>query len=68
LNPNDFNQIFWSGNFSDGSFAPDGQYRLAARLFRWLAKDFDDPANWNTFVSPVFSIQNTNSSGNSAAT
>jgi len=63
-----FSQVNWIGNLSDGSFAPDGQYRLAARLFRWLAEDFDDPANWNTFVSPIFSIENNNSSSNSSGT
>lgn len=65
---NDFSQVNWVGNLSDGSFAPDGQYRLAARLFRWLAKDYDDPANWNTFISPIFTIQNNNSTGNSSGT
>ena len=47
----------WDGVFSDGAEAPDGSYRLKASVLKMLAKNFDDPNNWETFISPKFTIK-----------
>ena len=49
--------LFWNGSLSGGVDAPNGQYRLALRSLRMLASNVDNADSWDTFVSPVFTVQ-----------
>jgi len=53
----------WDGTFNDGTQAPDGEYRLGLRALRILAKNLNDPNNWETFVSSPFTVK-TSKDGN----
>ena len=49
--------IFWDGTFNSGAVAPNGQYRLALRALKMLAPNVNDEDSWDTFITPVFTVQ-----------
>jgi len=54
--PAEFLFFQWDGNFSDGTIAPNGDYRLAFRSLKILAADYNSSDSWETFISPTFMV------------
>jgi hypothetical protein len=54
--------VAWDGILTTGAVVPNGQYRLGIRALKILAEDLDNEDSWETFVSPLFTINRTSES------
>ncbi|KAH7127837.1 peptidase S8/S53 domain-containing protein [Dactylonectria estremocensis] len=55
-NPMGSNKLAWTGELVDGSYAPEGLYKIAYRALR-IFGDEEESSDWDKSISPVFGIK-----------